>query len=820
MYKSVNPKKSKDIDLVRVFRNLFNLVKQYYYLFIIGIILSLMLAVLYIKKNGKVSEVYTSIIIDDSNNQNNNNNSSNVDNMYTEMSKLLPGNNNIENQMYVLKSYDKAYKTVNRLDMDVYYFNEEGYFRKQIFEEAPFKVVINKSLPQLVGARFYIEILDDYKYKVSISCSDGDIYNYLLDKGRNGLADVEYEGVHKYGEYVKSDFFCFHLIKNMNYSSAKEFSFVMNNPHKITNLLRGNLKIQKVTKNGGVVRISMKTKVPEQGVKILKTFTEVYFEDNLNKKNAAVDKMINFIESQFDNVATSLKASEDKMQYYQSRKNVVDLAAQGQIIIQQVNALENEKSQISSKLVYLDDLKNNLVNGEQNASIVAPSVMGIQDVVLNNLVNTINTITIDRSALCASLNNPKANPQVIAMDAKLTELKKSLSDNVDNIISQIKIFSEDIDKRIRKNRRLLKEMPSKQRGMVNMQRNNEINSQLYSQLLERKLNYYIMKASNILNKDVIEEARISELIPLESNTKLILIFALFWGIMLPLIGVVLFSLFDNRIKGKSDVQEITSHPLLGTIPRIKKENDRMIINNALSAFSDSYRQVRYRVGNMCNGKNGINGKNELSGVNGKDRYNGINGNKGKTCTKIMVTSSLPQEGKTLTSINIASTYAMIKKKVVVIGFDLRKPRLASAMNIKNNIGLSSYLQGECNVDDIIISTDNEYLDVIVSGDEPENPAELIESKELLELVSRLEKRYDYIIIDTPPVGMVSDAILLGKHVDLKLLIVRSGKTHKKAFEETVNKFVDEDSQNIGIIINGAKGISKKYYGYKYSNYRN
>jgi capsular exopolysaccharide synthesis family protein len=794
MYRQVNKKnkKNSEIDWINILKTLYGIFLKHIYLFLISALVALLIANLYIKYSGQVYEIYTSLMIEEERNNRTPNSNFTMDMVSTNITSLLPGNNNIENQIYVLGSYNNLFKTIKKIDKKIEYFQDKLFINKRIIKNIPFTVELNTNVPQLSETDFELEIIDDKTYNLKVASTNALLYDFSNDTKEKVVDEINYEGVHYFGKTVASDYFSFKLKKNIEGLAGQKFTFVIKNPEVLTNSLKSNINIDRVNLEAGVVRISLMTKYPKEGIKTLKAFTDVYLQNNINKKNAVVDKMIDFIESQFDKVATSLKVSEDTLQFYQSRKNVVDLAAQGQIIIEQVNVLENEKAEIATRLVYLKNLKKNIVSGNDHSSMVAPNVMGIDDVVLNNLVNRINEINIQRSALVSGLNNAGVNPQVIAMDAQLKELKKSLVDNVDNIISQIRIFSKNIERRIFKNKNLLKELPSKQRGLVNIQRNNQINSELYSNLLERKLNYYIMKASNILDKDVVDEARLAEKIPFRSKKEVIYLFALFWGFMLPMGSIVLINLFDSKIKSKEDIESITDKPLMGIIPQVRKDDEKKISNYPLSVFSESYRLVRYRLGNFGDSRK---------------------------CLKIMVTSTLPKEGKTLTSLNIATAFAMLNKKTIVVGCDLRKPALGKILNLKEDIGLSTYLEGDSTVNNIIKNTENKFLDAIVSGHQPLNPSELIGGEKLKKLISELEKRYDYIILDTPPLGIVSDALFLTKYVDLKLLIVRSGTTEKKAFAEIIDRLAEDKIENIGIIFNGERYSRQDYYGYKYVKYK-
>ncbi len=794
MYRNVNLPK-EEVEYKDEIMKSFHLIKKYYYWFIITVLISLGIAYVYNKSRGETYNVYTSLMIEDEANSGMNPGNASLDAFSNNLGNFLPGNNNVDNQMYVLGSYDNVFRTVKKLGLDVSYFSKEGIFTRQIFNDFPFTVFIDKSKIQLVQSSFYLYPVSDKKFRLKVKCDDRYLYSYVNDTRIKRVEEVVYDKEHLYGEAINTANFSFVVIKNPGIAKDAKYSFVLNDPAVLANRLKGRIKIKRLFDDGGIIHVSLNTQSPERGISILNTFTRVYIQQNLDKKQALIDRMIEFVESQFENVSETLKDSEDKLQYYQSQKSVVDIAAQGQIIIQQINALENEKADITARLAYLGNLKENIVSNENHSNMVAPSVMGIADIVLNSLVTRINEINIQRSALVSGLNNPEDNPLVIAIDAQLQGLKESLLDNVENIISQIQISQKGIDSRISKNRWYLRELPSKQRGLVNIQRNNQINSELYSQLLERKLNYYIMKASNFINKNIVEEARLDEKEPFLSSHMVAYIVAFLLGVILPFSVMIVKKMFDNKVRTRKDIENISDFPFLGAIPKVNKTNETIIINNPLSLFSESYRLVRHSMKCMSESNNG-------------------------DCFKILVTSGMSKEGKTTTCINIATTFAMLKKKVVVVECDMRKPELGNQLNINNCYGLSSYLKGECTIDKVICKTSNNYLDAVVCGVEPPDPAELIVSDRFEELVEELERMYDYIIFDTPPISLVADALSLSKHAHLKVLVVRSGIVEKKQLEEIVNRLTSCGMRDVGIILNAEESESGKYYGYRYTRYNN
>jgi capsular exopolysaccharide synthesis family protein len=788
---AVDVKKTNEaeIDLVELLGKVLHLVRKYYYIFLAGIVLALGFAYLYIKKAEPVYEVYTSLLVEEEENKGLSYNSS-MDMVSTGMASFLPGNSNVDNQVFILKSYDHLLNTVMKLDMDVSYY-KKGFFGKQLFTDIPFEVVLNKKVPQLAHVQFNVKIIDDRKFELVVKCDRGYLLDYNSLRKTKIVRDYEYVGVHGFGDDVDTECFSLKLKKKKYKGSVKKFSFVMNNPHVMAKSLTSKLTVSRAFKQGGIVTVKLKTKSPEKGIKVLQTFTDVYLQQNIDRKNAAVNKMIEFVESQFDNIASSLKLSEDELQSYQANKDVVDLSAQGQLIIQQLSALEDEKSKVRAKLKYLNGLKKNILTNNDDSNIVAPSIMGIEDMVINSLVNKINELNVEKTALCTGLNNSEMSPQVVSIKAKLLELEKTLLKNIDNIIDQIKIFSNDINKRITKNKSMVKELPSKQMGLVNIKRGYEINSELYSQLLEKKLNYYIMKASNIINKSVVEEARLKQEAPIWPRKKIIFLVALFLGTAIPMGILVLIKLFDNKIKSKKDLDELTDYTFLGRIPFVHDES-KVIVDDITSPFSESYRNVRFRI--------------DCLAVRGKSH-------------KISVTSSFPGEGKTITSINIANSFAMLKKKTVLIGCDMRKPQIGNYMGINGDVGLSSYLIGYSSMEDVIKKTKNEYLDVILCGLQPPNPSELIASDKFEKLVEVLGEKYDYIIFDTPPIGLVVDALVLARYVDYNVYVARSGITHKKQFVDTISQFDLSYKEKMGVMLNGVDGNEEGYYGGYYGGYK-
>jgi capsular exopolysaccharide synthesis family protein len=372
-------------------------------------------------------------------------------------------------------------------------------------------------------------------------------------------------------------------------------------------------------------------------------------------------------------------------------------------------------------------------------------------------------------------------------------MNQSVLDNLDNLINGTDIAIQDIDRRIDEISTQLNKLPERQRKLVNYERKFKLNDALYTYLLTKRSEVQISKASYLPNNEVVDKARENEYDVIGPNTRKNYLIALLLGLGLPVCIILLKSYFNDKILLNEDIEKITNFPILGHVLRSKDKSPTVVSDYPNSLCAESIRAIRTSFQFLAN-------ENQKHIV--------------------LVTSSMMKEGKSFTCTNLALSFSLNNKKVLIMNFDLRKPSIHRYLGIESEKGLSSYLSGYVAIEDIILKTKFENVDVILSGPIPPNPMELISSENTKTLFQFLHEKYDYIIIDTPPVGMVADAFLLIKYSDVNIFVVRHNLTMKKVLSQVNQNLIKKGIQNFNIILNDVQ-IAKKYmayshgYGYNY-----
>ena len=420
---------------------------------------------------------------------------------------------------------------------------------------------------------------------------------------------------------------------------------------------------------------------------------------------------------------------------------------------------------------------------------MVPSAMGIQDQMLNKLVLELVALSSKKAEQLAT--STEKNPIVQTIDEQIIQTKKQLLENITNMINNTNVTIEELTNQIMTYEEQIKQLPTTQRAYLGYERKFALNDELYKFLMQKRAEAQIVMASNSPDNSIIDEARVSRARKVAPRSMMIYLVCIVLGCGIPAAFIFLKEILNTKIIERSDVEKITKLPIIGQIPytspKASNSSSTFVIDSPKSPVSEAFRSIRTNIEYI---------------VKGKDK-----------CIFSVVADS-PGIGKTYISINMASIYAMYGKKTALIGMDLRKPRLYQEFGISNKIGISSYLAGKASIDEIIQPSGKlPTLDIVTAGPIPPNPAELIASDRCSELFKELKERYDYIIVDTPPLLWVTDALLLMKHVDTSIFVVRQDVTNKKAFEVVI-KDLEQRNYSTSIVVNGInyQGI----YGYRYS----
>jgi capsular exopolysaccharide synthesis family protein len=486
-------------------------------------------------------------------------------------------------------------------------------------------------------------------------------------------------------------------------------------------------------------------------------------------------------------ITDSLRYSEDRLQQFRSLQGVTNIDFQAQQTYQQMEGLQDQKAELMVKSKYYNYLREYLGKNNRVDNLIAPSSMDINDPLLNNLILELTRLYAERAEM--SFNSVKNNPYLNSLEMKISDIKAKLIENIDNINKTGDISLREIDTRINAIETQINKLPRSQRELLVIERKFKLNDAIYTYLLTKRSEIQISKASNLPSNEMLDAASADDFVQVSPNTRMNYVIALLLGLFLPAALIYLKDFFRSSISGKQDIQSMTEVPIIGHIIHNAHHSKQVVFDFPTSLVAESFRSLR---------------TNFQFFAQTDGRFT------------ILITSMIKGEGKSFTSINLGTVFAQQNKKVVVVDFDLRKARLHHYLDINTNNGLSRYLSNNSGFDEIVFSCGVPSFDVIPSGPTPPNPSELISSEKTTDLFRELRSRYDIILIDSPPVGLVSDALQLIRYANVTLLVVRQQYTPKDLFASVISDLSKREIGSLNIVINDEKPGTDRYgYGYGY-----
>ena len=375
-------------------------------------------------------------------------------------------------------------------------------------------------------------------------------------------------------------------------------------------------------------------------------------------------------------------------------------------------------------------------------------------------------------------------PAINFIETQIEDSRRALAENVRNSVSNVQRSLDDVNSRIAEIEKELNNLPGLERKLIEIQRRYDLNNTVYNYMLEKKSEARIAKASKVSNNRVIDTAKSFNAVQIKPKKQKNYLFAILLGLVVPLVYITIVDRLHSKILDRKDIERETDAPIIGFVGHNFAKNEVPVITRSNSSLAESFRTIR------------TNLKYYL---------------KGKEKAIISITSTLSGEGKTFVSTNLAAVISTLGKKTLLIGLDLRKPRMHRILGTSNSVGLSSYLIGDSSYDEIVLKTQYENLFFVPSGPVPPNPAELIESEKMKSFMDRAANEFDYVIFDTPPIAVVSDGLILGHYADINLFVVRQRYSFVNTLELIQTHLIKRDLKNIGLIVNDIS--VKGYYGY-------
>lgn len=752
-------------------KKLFFRATKYWYLWMIFLGLSLFIAFFSWKRTVPMHQLRARILISDSQEGNAPKIGVGQD--------MLPGislgsQSHLANQAILLKSRMQIEKTLRHLDFDISYFEVSRFRKSEIYKSSPFKVIIDSSEVRPSNLTIELEFISNDRFELSLP------------------SDKSFSKEAGFYERISHPNFAISIIPvevNMpgsNYAN-KTYSFTINNYNTLINYYHKKTWLEPVQFGSNIVDLMIQENNPQKGVDFLNALADNTIALTLERKNQVALNTIEFIERQLVGVADSLSAAENVLENFRSRHEIMDLSHQGQSIISRSKELEEMKSSIKSKLNYYSYLEDYIENNNNISEIIAPSSAGIDDPMLSQLIRQLADLSGERSALL--FNATTENPNIARMNASIDNLKSNIIETIKSVVATTNITLEDINTRLYDLSTQIRMLPRTEQRLLNIERSRQMNNETYTFLLNKLTEAQLAKAANMPDNEIIEYATSDGKV--HPNRKQYIILVLLSGLLLPSIIVFLLVFTNNKVLEVEDIHEIMPLlPVVGEIPFEKDKNKKKDINKLDNALmSESFRSIRTSLGYYSHDK------------------------ENKT---ILFTSTLPGEGKSYCAINLARSFAKLNKKTLLVEYDMRRPSLSAQTKISvNGNGLSSYYMGEAKIDDII-QQDNieENLNIIFCGKIPPNPSELIAGKATDKLFEELHKRFDIVVIDTPPMGVVSDAHLLTEYADVNILVVRYNVTPKPVLKINLRNEKVKNIPHLSVLMNGIPYQSKEYR-YKY-----
>lgn len=763
-------KQEEEIDIKKV---IYILLRQWYWFTLFGA-LGLIGAYVYIKLTKPQFSVTTSILVPEK--------SKGLD-----MKSLFEGaidqpNNNIYNQIEIIKSYYTINQTLLNLNWRTDWYKKYLLIWKGIYGKEPFDVQEAPNFINPKGIAIYITPISDDSYTISV-----------LGKfsQNNVITEVDFEGEGTFNRPFVNEYFNFTLLKKVNnYNTPNgQYYFVFNDLNDATLTYQKKLNASLKDKNSDIILGSLKGEQPIKEGEFLNELIKVYIEGKMNFQNEAQRRSLEFINTQLTGISDSLNIAGTKFTEFRSKNKIIDLGAEGKLVMDNLKELESEGAKNQMQLDYFRNLLKYLNNTSDLNQLVSPSVVGIQDVSLNALVLKLGELYNRRQVV--SFSAKENNPTLVLIDKELNQTRNQLNENLRNLIDNAtRSINSQKDRQASISFQLNK-LPQKEQQMINIQRQFDLTNEIYTFLLQKRAETNIALASSLPDVQIIDIARpeTASIIGLAKNMIFIIGFIL--GLAIPLGFILLFNFFDDSIRTQEDIENHTDLPILGNIIHNPVISEMAVFEYPKSNLAESFRVLRTNLQFM------------LSNPQGKI---------------ISIHSTNPLEGKSFISLNLATILAMNDKKVLLVGADLRKSKLHKIFNMPNEQGLSTYLIGYDTFEQIIFPTPINNLSILVSGPIPPNPAEILGKPEMKELIEKLRAQFDFVIIDNAPVGLVTDGIIVSYLSDLNIFILRYGYSHKHQIE-MINQFAKKETiNNMALIVNDIKTNAFGYTYYKYYQY--
>ena len=700
------------------------------------------------------------------------------------LSGLISSSQNIDNELEVLRSKTLVKEVINLLNLYVSYTDEDGFPSKNMYKTSPVLVSLTPQEAEKLTDPMVVEmaLYGEGGLEVNVTVGDKEYQKHFeklpavfpMDEGT--LAFFQSPD----SLSLKKD--TMEASSNIRHITAK-----IKSPMKVARAYCENLKIEPTSKTTSVAVISLKNSSLQRGQDFINQLLEMYNRNTNNDKNEIAQKTAEFIDERINIISKELGSTEANLENFKRNAGITDLTSEAQIALTGNAEYEKKRVENRTQISLIEDLRKYIRGNEYE---VLPGNIGLQDPGLVATIERYNEMLVERKRLLRT--STENNPTIINLDTSIRAMKSNVQATLDGSLKGLLITKADLEREASRFSRRISDAPGQEREYVSIARQQEIKAGLYLMLLQKREENAIALAATANNAKIIDEA-IADDIPVSPKRRMIYLIALVLGIGIPVGIIYLIGLTKFKLEGRADVEKLTTIPIVGDIPLTDEKNEKdgsiAVFENQNNLMSETFRNIRTNLQFMLQNDKKV----------------------------ILVTSTVSGEGKSFISANLAISLSLLGKKVVIVGLDIRKPGLNKVFRLSTKEkGITLYLANpETDLMSLVQPSDiNQNLYILPGGTVPPNPTELLARDGLDKAIEILKKSFDYVILDTAPVGMVTDTLLIGRVADLSLYVCRADYTHKVEYT-LINELAEEKKlPNLCTVINGLD-LKKRKYGYYY-----
>lgn len=754
--------------------------------FIASIIICIACAWIYLKQSTPIYNITASVIIKDEKK------GGTMGNEFSGLEDLglLNPSKNIDNEIEILQSKSLIKDVVNELGLYINYWGNKGFKTTDLYGASP--ILVHYSFKDAETLNAPIQLTINYQKNGNLNV------NMITDKGNDNEKKIN-KTFTEFPAVLSSEKGVITFIENQQVPIVEDVNLdiTISHPLAIAKGYRSALSIEPTSKTTSVATISIKNTNKKRGEDFINKLVEMYNRDANDDKNEVAQNTAHFIDERISVINQELGTTEQELENFKRESGLTDLSSDAQLAVAEKSAYEKLCVENGTQLNLIQYLSDYLKKPE-NANTTLPVNVGLNDKSLTEQISQYNALILERNRLRRTSSD--SNPVVRRLDSNIDDMHASLLTTINSVYKGLLITKADLDRQAGKYAGQISNAPAQERRFVSIQRQQEIKAGLYLMLLQKREENNIALAATANNAKIIDDA-LADDVPISPNKKIIYLAALVLGFGIPVAVIYILSLLSYRIEGHSDVERLTRVPVIGDVPLNDSDEKYAIAvrENDNDIMAETFRSLR---------------TNLLFMLGDPDKK------------VILVTSTTSDEGKTFIASNLAVSLALLGKKVVIVGLDIRKPGLNKVFHISHKErGITQYLVAPQSTDlrSMIQSSDlSANLHILPGGTIPPNPTELLARKSLDDAIELLKKDYDYIVLDTAPIGMVTDTQLIARVADISVYVCRADYTHKNDYQLINELYANKRLPGLCTVINGLDMKKKKYgyyYGYgKYGRY--